>query len=145
MLSQEVEILMVEDNINDAELTMRALKKHHLVNNMIHLTDGEQALDFIFGTGSYSNRDTSHLPKVIFLDLKMPKVNGLEVLEKVKSDPRTKAIPVIILTSSEEDPDIKRSYELGANSYIVKPVEFSNFSKKIAELGMYWMVINKLK
>ena len=145
MLKQEVEILMVEDNVNDAELTIRALKKHHLVNNLVHLTDGEQALDFIFGTGSYADRDTSHLPKVIFLDLKMPKVNGLEVLEKVKSDPRTKSIPVIILTSSEEDPDIKRSYELGANSYIVKPVEFSNFSKKIAELGMYWMVVNKLQ
>lgn len=143
MNNQEVEILIVEDNPDDAELTIRALKKQKLINNLIHLTDGAQALDFIFGTGEYSGRDISNLPKVILLDLKMPKVNGMEVLEKVKSDPRTKMIPVVILTSSAEDPDIKRSYELGANSYIVKPVEFNNFSKTVNELGMYWMVVNK--
>jgi two-component system, response regulator len=143
MLNQEVEILMVEDNMDDAELTMRALKKHHLANRLTHLTDGAQALDFIFGTGAYEGRDVNNLPKVIFLDLKMPKVNGMEVLERVKADPRTKSIPVVILTSSAEDPDIKKCYLLGANSYIVKPVDFNNFSKKIAELGMYWMVVNK--
>ena len=144
MIYQEVEVLIVEDNEEDAELAIRALKKHHLANNVVHLIDGEQALDFIFGRGDYSDRETSQMPKVILLDLKMPKVNGLEVLQAVKSDPRTKVIPIVILTSSEEDPDIKRSYELGANSYIVKPVEFDNFSKTVAELGMYWMVVNRV-
>src|SRR5688572_13057442 len=143
MQNHEVEILIVEDNPNDAELAIRALRKHHLANRLIHLTDGAQALDFIFGTGAYQGRDISNLPKVILLDLKMPKVTGMEVLERIKSDPRTKTIPVVILTSSAEDPDIRRSYALGANSYIVKPVEFDNFSKTIAELGMYWMVVNK--
>jgi CheY-like chemotaxis protein len=140
---QEVEVLIVEDNEEDAELTLRALKKHRLANNVVHLIDGEQALDFIFGRGSYSGRQISQMPKVILLDLKMPKVSGLEVLEAVKSDPRTKVIPVVILTSSEEDPDVKRSYELGANSYIVKPVEFDNFSKTVADLGLYWMAVNR--
>lgn len=143
MENQEVEILIVEDNPGDAELAIRALKKQNLANNVIHLLDGAEALDFIFGTGSYSTRNTNHVPKVILLDLKMPKVGGLEVLEKIKSDSRTKTIPVVILTSSAEDPDIKRSYELGANSYIVKPVDFSNFSKTVADLGLYWMVINR--
>lgn len=143
MLNQEVEILMAEDNEHDAELTIRALKKHHLANQLIHLTDGEQVLDFLFGKGLYHGRDINQLPKVMFLDLKMPRVNGMEVLEKVKTDPRTKKIPVVILTSSAEDPDIRKCYELGANSYIVKPVEFSNFSKTIADLGLYWMVVNK--
>lgn len=144
MRSHEVEILIVEDNPNDAELTIRALKKQNLANNLIHLIDGEQALDFVFGTGDYSTRNTNNVPKVILLDLKMPKVNGLEVLAKIKSDSRTKMIPVVILTSSAEDPDIKRSYELGANSYIVKPVEFENFAKTVSDLGLYWMVINKV-
>lgn len=143
MENQEVEILIVEDNPGDAELAIRALKKQNLANNVIHLLDGAEALDFIFGTGNYTTRNTNHVPKVILLDLKMPKVGGLEVLEKIKSDSRTKTIPVVILTSSAEDPDIKRSYELGANSYIVKPVDFSNFSKTVADLGLYWMVINR--
>lgn len=143
MENQEVEILIVEDNPGDAELAIRALKKQNLANNVIHLLDGAEALDFIFGTGNYSTRNTNHVPKVILLDLKMPKVGGLEVLQKIKSDSRTKTIPVVILTSSAEDPDIKRSYELGANSYIVKPVDFSNFSKTVADLGLYWMVINR--
>jgi two-component system response regulator len=144
MSNNEVEILIVEDNPNDAELTIRALKKQNLANNLIHLIDGAQALDFIFGTGDYSQRNINNIPKVILLDLKMPKVNGLEVLEKIKSDPRTKAIPVVILTSSAEDPDIKKSYDLGANSYIVKPVEFDNFARTVSDLGLYWMVINKM-
>jgi CheY-like chemotaxis protein len=143
MLDNEVEILIVEDNPQDAELAIRALRKHNLANRLIHLTDGELALDFIFARGVYQGRDINNLPKVILLDLKMPKVTGMEVLEQVKGDPRTKSIPVVILTSSAEDPDIKKSYALGANSYIVKPVEFDNFSKTIAELGMYWMAINK--
>lgn len=140
----EIEILLIEDNMDDAELTIRALKRKNLANNLIHLKDGAEALDFIYGEGAYVGRDVNTLLKVILLDLKMPKVGGLEVLQKIKSDTRTKNIPVVILTSSAEDPDIKRSYELGANSYIVKPVEFANFSKTIADLGLFWIVVNKV-
>jgi two-component system, response regulator len=140
----EIEILLIEDNLDDAELTIRALKRKNLANNLIHLKDGAEALDFIFGEGAYIGRDVNTLLKVILLDLKMPKVGGLEVLQRIKSDTRTKNIPVVILTSSAEDPDIKRSYELGANSYIVKPVEFANFSKTIADLGLFWIVVNKV-
>ncbi|HXB13858.1 MAG TPA: response regulator [Bacteroidia bacterium] len=139
-----VEILLIEDNPDDAALTIRALKKHNLANRLTHLKDGVEALEFIYGTGAYAGRNISVTPKVILLDLKMPKVNGIEVLTKLKSDNATKAIPVVVLTSSAEDPDIKKCYELGANSYIVKPVEFDNFTKKISELGMYWMVLNKV-
>ncbi|AYB29083.1 response regulator [Chryseolinea soli] len=144
MIYQEVEVLIVEDNDEDAELAIRALRKHRLANNIVHLSDGEQALDFIFGRGKYSDRIISQMPKVILLDIKMPKVSGLQVLQAVKADPQMKVIPVVILTSSEEDPDIKKSYELGANSYIVKPVEFDNFSKTVADLGLYWMVVNRV-
>ena len=144
MDNQEVEILIVEDNHEDAELAIRALKKNHLANNLIHVIDGAEALDFLFAQGVYSGRDINNIPKLILLDLKMPKVNGLEVLQRIKSNLLTKTIPVVILTSSAEDPDVKKSYELGANSYIVKPVEFNNFAKTITDLGMYWMVINKV-
>lgn len=144
MDNQEVEILIVEDNHEDAELAIRALKKNHLANNLIHVIDGAEALDFLFAQGVYAGRDINNVPKLILLDLKMPKINGLEVLQKIKSNVLTKGIPVVILTSSAEDPDIKKSYELGANSYIVKPVEFNNFAKTITDLGMYWMVINKV-
>lgn len=144
MDNQEVEILIVEDNQEDAELVIRALKKNHLANNLIHVIDGAEALDFLFAQGTYSDRDCNNVPKLILIDLKMPKINGLEVLEKIKSNLLTKTIPVVILTSSAEDPDIKKSYELGANSYIVKPVEFNNFVKTITDLGMYWMVINRV-
>lgn len=143
-LNQEIEILFVEDSVDDAELTIRALKKNNLANNLVHLQDGAEALDFIFGTGQYAGRNINQVPKVILLDLKMPKVNGLQVLEKIKSDPRTKTIPVVILTSSAEDPDIRKSYALGANSFIIKPVDFGNFSKIVTELGLYWMVMNKV-
>jgi two-component system response regulator len=143
MQTQEIEILLVEDNPHDAALAIRSLKKQNLANKLVHLTDGEQALDFIFGTGKYKEEGLGSVPKVILLDLKMPKVNGIEVLAKIKSDPRTKLIPVVILTSSAEDPDIKKCYELGANSYIVKPVDFDNFAKAVIDLGMYWVVINK--
>lgn len=143
MDNQEVEILIIEDNPNDAELTLRALRKQNLANNVVHLHDGVEALDFLFGKGKYISRTVSNVPKVILLDLKMPKINGLEVLEKIKADPLTRAIPVVILTSSAEDPDIKKAYDLGANSYIVKPVEFNKFSQTVADLGLYWMVINK--
>ncbi len=140
----EVEILLVEDNPNDAELAVRALKKQNLGNNLIHVEDGAEALDFIYGMGKYSSRNTNNIPKVILLDLKLPKIGGIEVLQKVKADPRTKSIPVVVLTSSAEDPDIKKCYELGANSYIVKPVQFDNFAKTIANIGLYWVVVNKI-
>ena len=143
-LNDEVEILIVEDNQEDAELTMRALKKNHLANKIVHLLDGAEALDFIYGQGNYEGRNINQLPRVILIDLKMPKVSGLEVLKAFKSDPRIKAIPIVILTSSAEDPDIKEAYELGANSYIVKPVDFNVFFKTVAELGLYWLVVNKV-
>jgi two-component system response regulator len=142
MNSLPVEILLVEDNPDDAALTIRSLKKLNLANRLVHLQDGEEALDFIFGTGKYDGQPLDQAPKVIFLDINMPKVNGLEVLEKLRTEAFSKTIPVVILTSSAEDPDIKRAYDLGANSYIVKPVEFDNFSKTVADLGMYWMMIN---
>jgi len=141
--NDEVEILVVEDNQEDAELTIRALTKQRLANKIVHLMDGAEALDFIYGQGSYAGRDINQVPKVILIDLKMPKVSGLEVLKQIKSDPRIKMIPVVILTSSAEDPDIKEAYALGANSYIVKPVDFNVFFKTVADLGLYWMVVNK--
>jgi len=144
MNNQEIEILIVEDNPDDAELAIRALRKQHLANQVIHLNDGAEALDFLFGTGQYADRDIALVPKVILLDLKMPKVNGLEVLERIKAAQHTKMIPVVILTSSAEDPDVTKAYALGANSYIVKPVAFNNFAKIISDLGMYWLVINKV-
>ncbi|MEX1240286.1 MAG: response regulator [Cyclobacteriaceae bacterium] len=140
----QVEILLVEDNMSDAELTIRALKKKNLANNLIHLKNGAEALDFIFGQGAFSARDIYKTPKVILLDLKMPKINGLEVLARIKADERTKKIPVVVLTSSKEDPDINACYALGVNSYIVKPVEFDNFLKADSELGFYWLLLNQV-
>jgi two-component system response regulator len=142
MKNLPVEILLIEDNPDDAALTIRSLKKLNLANRLVHLEDGAEALDFIFGSGKYAGQALSQTPKVIFLDINMPKVSGLEVLEKLRSADFSKTIPVVILTSSAEDPDIKRAYDLGANSYIVKPVDFDNFSKTVSELGMYWMMIN---
>jgi two-component system response regulator len=143
-MNGELEIILVEDNMDDAALVIRALKKNNLANKLVHLKDGAEALEFIFGKNTTADLEVlSHSPRVMLLDLKMPKINGMEVLEKVKSDPRTKAMPIVVLTSSAEDPDIKRCYTLGANSYIVKPVEFDNFSKVIAELGLYWLVLNQ--
>ena len=141
-LNQDIQILLVEDNKADAMLTIRALKKHNLANQLVHLMDGVQALDFIFAKGEYEGRDMSYMPKVIFLDIKMPKIGGLEVLQAVKNDARTKMIPVVMMTSSQEETDIVASYNFGANSYVVKPVEFDNFSKTIADLGFFWKVIN---
>lgn len=139
----QIEILLIEDNMDDAEMTINALRKKNLANRLIHLHDGEEALDFLFGTGKYAGRDTGLKPKLILLDLKMPKVNGMEVLEKVKTHNGTRTIPVVVLTSSKEDPDLKRCYELGANSYIVKPVEFESFVNAVSELGLYWMLLNQ--
>jgi two-component system response regulator len=138
-----MEILLIEDNPSDAEMTIRALRKNNIANKLTHLSDGAIALDFIFGTGEYEGRNIDLQPKIILLDLKMPKVDGLEVLRKLKSDDRTKMIPVIVLTSSKEDPDVKKCYELGANSYIVKPVDFENFNEAISYLGVYWMLLNR--
>jgi two-component system, response regulator len=142
-MNREIEVLLVEDNSSDAEMTIRALKKNNLANRLLHLKDGAEALDFLFAEGTYSGRVTENMPKVILLDLKMPKVNGIEVLQKIKSDVRTKKIPVVMLTSSREDPDIQKCYELGVNGYVVKPVEFDEFHKAISDLGFYWMIINQ--
>lgn len=139
-----VEVLLVEDNETDAELTIREMKKNNLANNLRHLRNGEEALDFIFVKGQFSNLIKSvNRPKLILLDIKMPKINGLEVLEKLKGDERTRIIPVVMLTSSKEDPDIRRCYELGVNSYIVKPVNFASFSEAIKNLGLYWVLLNQ--
>jgi DNA-binding response OmpR family regulator len=138
-----VEILLVEDNENDATLTIRALKKRNLANNLIHVSDGQQALDFLFAKDEYSGRDPLHLPKVVLLDLKLPKVSGLEVLRQLKANEKTKSVPVVMLSSSQEESDLIESYKMGANSYIVKPVEFDNFSEAISDMGLYWLVLNK--
>lgn len=143
MENTEIEILLVEDNTNDAELTIRALHKKKIANSIIHLKDGVAALDFLFGTGQFKNRNINQKPKIILLDLKMPKVDGLEVLQKIKASELTKSIPVVVLTSSRENPDIEKAYAAGANSYIVKPVEFDGFSKVINELGFYWLLLNE--
>ena len=143
MEENKCEIILVEDNPNDAELTIRALKKRGIANKLLHLKDGEEALNYIFCQGEYSTRDINDLPRLILLDLKMPKVDGIEVLRRIKEDPRTKVIPVVLLTSSREDKDIRNSYSLGVNSYLVKPVEFEEFMIAVAELGLYWMLLNQ--
>ena len=141
-----VDILLVEDNAHDAELAIRELRKHHLANNLFHVEDGQEALDFLFSNGKYSgNTDPGHRPKLVLLDIQMPKINGIEVLEKIKTHPDTKSIPVVILTSSKEHPDIQKCYALGANSYIVKPVDFEGFSSAIRNLGFYWLLLNQPK
>jgi two-component system response regulator len=146
MNPDSVEVLLVEDNLNDAELTIRELKKHNMANNLVHLKNGEDALDFIFATGKYNGiREVQYSPKVILLDIQMPKINGMEVLEKIKTDSRTRSVPVVMLTSSKEDPDIQKCYDLGANSYIVKPVNFEGFADAIKNLGFYWLLLNQPK
>ncbi|HLG01994.1 MAG TPA: response regulator [Bacteroidia bacterium] len=141
---QHVEILLVEDDLQDAELTIRALRKHQLINHLVHVKDGEEALDFIFSRGDYASRTNKSNPKLIILDLKLPKVDGLEVLKELKNDSSTKTIPVVIMTSSNEDRDMIEGYRLGVNSYVVKPVDFESFMKAVTELGLYWMVVNKV-
>ena len=140
---KQVEILLVEDNMSDAELTIRALKKNHLVNKLLHVKDGAEALDFVFAQGNYSDRIGQRVPKVILLDLKMPKIDGIEVLRKIKSDERTNKIPVVVLTSSKEGTDIQACYSLGVNSFVVKPVEFESFIKVVSDLGLYWLLLNQ--
>jgi len=138
-----LEILLVEDNPRDVELTLRAFKKHHLVNKVHVVRDGAEALDYLFATGAYNHRNGEDHPKVVLLDLKLPKVDGLEVLRQVKSDERTKTIPVVVLTSSREEKDVLESYKLGVNSYITKPVDFDKFLDAVGELGMYWLLLNQ--
>jgi two-component system, response regulator len=138
-----VDILLVEDNPRDAELTIRAFKKHNLANRLFVVGDGAEALDFIFGRGKYGQREVTQPPKVVLLDLKLPKVNGLEVLQAIKTNERTRSIPVVIVTSSHEDPDIKAAYKLGANSYVVKPVDFDAFTEAMSHLGLYWLLVNQ--
>ena len=138
-----VEILLVEDNPNDVELALHALQKNKLSNRIYVSRDGAEALDFIFGTGPHAGRSVNDVPKVILLDLKLPKVDGLEVLKRVKADPRTRMIPVVVLTSSREESDIVASYHLGVNSYIVKPIDFQQFTEAVRQLGMYWLLLNQ--
>jgi len=140
----DVEILLVEDNLEDAELTLRALAKNNLANSVFHVKDGAEALEFLFATGAYSSRRVESAPRVVLLDLKLPKVDGLEVLKKIKSDPRTRMVPVVALTSSKQDRDMVESYQLGVNSYIVKPVDFEAFLDAVKRLGFYWLLVNKL-
>ncbi len=137
-----VEVLLVEDNARDAELTIRALKRHNLANQLVHVEDGAEALDFLLGRGKYEGRRTDRSPKVVLLDLKLPKVNGLEVLRIMKEDKRLRTIPVVVVTSSAEDPDMQAAYNLGANSYVVKPVQFDAFMEAMSKLGVYWLMLN---
>jgi two-component system, response regulator len=138
-----VEILLVEDNPDDVTLAVHALRRHHLLNHMRVLRDGAEALDYLFATGEYEGRVEPTSLKVVLLDLKLPKVDGLEVLRQIKADRRTKSIPVVVLTSSREERDILKSYELGVNSYIVKPVDFEQFTETVRQLGLYWLVVNE--
>lgn len=138
-----VDILLVEDNPRDAELTIRSLKKHNLANRLFWVEDGAEALDFIFCRGKYLERELAHLPKIVLLDLKLPKISGLEVLRTIKEDEITRAIPVVVLTSSREDPDIKTAYEYGVNSYVVKPVDFDGFLGAMSHIGYYWLLVNQ--
>lgn len=140
----QVEILLVEDNPTDAELALRALKKHNLANRLEWVKDGAAALDFLFARGEYAARSGSAQPNVVLLDLRLPKVDGLEVLQQMRADERTRNTPVVVLTSSKEDRDIVASYQLGANSFVSKPVEFEEFARTVAEMGLYWVLVNKV-
>ena len=141
--NDDVDILLVEDNPTDAELAILALKERNLANKLVWVKDGAEALDFIFATGAYASRQVENYPNVILLDLRLPKVDGLEVLRRLKADENTKRIPVVVVTSSKEDRDVVASYDLGVNSFISKPVEFDEFAKVVSELGYYWLFINR--
>lgn len=141
--SIEIEILLVEDNMADAELALHAFKKHKIANHVLHVQDGAEALDFLFSRGAYRNQSLLQNPRLILLDLKLPKVDGLQVLKELKGNPATKAIPTILLTSSNEERDLVASYQLGVNSYIQKPVNFTEFQDVVRQLGLYWLVVNK--
>jgi two-component system response regulator len=136
-------ILLVEDNPDDVELTLRALKKHRIANDVVVVYDGVEALDYLFATGTYSDRDANLQPTVVLLDLKLPKIDGLEVLKRMRADNRTRRIPVVVLTSSNEEQDIVSSYDFGANSYVRKPVNFAEFADSVRQLGLYWLLLNE--
>ena len=140
----EKSILLVEDNADDEELTIRALKKNNVTNNLVVARDGVEALDFLFGTGVYAGRDTTVLPGLVLLDLKLPKIDGLGVLRHIRADERTRRMPVTVLTSSKEEQDLFSSYDLGANSYIRKPVQFDQFTEAVRQLGLYWLILNEV-
>jgi two-component system, response regulator len=139
----DIDILLVEDNQDDADLALHALRKEKLANSVFHVRDGEEALEFLFCEGAFTNRAFDHPPKLVLLDLKLPKVNGTEVLKRVKEDPRTRTIPIVMMTSSREEQDLVRSYNLGANSYIQKPVEFDRFREIVKTVGLYWLIVNQ--
>ncbi|MBI1943731.1 MAG: response regulator [Betaproteobacteria bacterium] len=141
---EPIEILLVEDNPKDAEMTLRALRSHNLGNRVFWVKDGAEALDFIFCRGVYASRDAARPPKLVLLDLKMPKVDGIEVLRQVKADERMRAIPVVVMTSSNEERDVTESYRLGVNSYIVKPIDFAAFLEVVAKIGLYWVLTNRV-
>jgi two-component system response regulator len=143
-MTNGVEILLIEDNPEDVEITLRAFRKHNLTNKIHVVRDGEEALECLFGTGRYVDNSVCANTRLILLDLKLPKVDGMEILKKCKSDPRTKNIPVVVLTSSREEQDLIRSYNLGVNSYVVKPVDFPQFTNAVQQLGMYWILLNQL-
>ena len=143
METNVIDILLIEDNPNDAELTLRALKKNNVANKVHLITDGAEALEFFFAKGKYEGRDVTSTPKVVILDLKLPKVDGLEILKRVKADERLKVMPIVVLISSKEECDVIESYKLGAKSYIVKPVDFNKFAESIKDLGMYWLLLNE--
>jgi two-component system, response regulator len=140
--SRPIQILLVEDNPADADLTLHALRKSQLANGIYHVRDGEEALDFLFCRGAFATRRFDDAPHLILLDLKLPKIDGLQVLQEVKNDPRTRAVPIIVLTSSKEEQDLVRSYRLGVNSYIQKPVNFAEFQDVVRQFGMYWLLVN---
>jgi len=141
---KEKTILLVEDNPDDVKLTLRALKKSNILNKVVVAADGVEALDYLFGTGKYEGRDTDVMPQVVLLDLKMPRMDGMEVLRSIRTDERTKLLPVVILTTSSEDKDRIDGYKLGANSYIRKPVDFNQFAESVQQLGLYWLVLNEV-
>ncbi|QVL31859.1 response regulator [Telmatocola sphagniphila] len=143
-MSQPIEILLIEDNPNDVKLALYAFQKSNLANNVQVLRDGAEALDYIFCKGIFAQREATHLPKVILLDLKLPLVDGHEILRQIKADPRTQIIPVVVMTSSKEDKDLIESYKLGVNSYIQKPVDFDQFTEVVRQLGLYWLIVNKM-
>lgn len=142
--SESVEVLLVEDTPEDAEMTMRTLRKHNLANNLVWVKNGVEAVDFLFATGEFVNRNVADVPRVVLLDLRLPKLSGLDVLRRLKEDERTRAIPVVVLTSSTEESDMKECYRLGVNSFVSKPVEFDAFMKVVGKMGFYWLLVNKL-
>ena len=136
-------IVIVEDNPDDEALMLRAFKQHKLTNEIVVLRDGVEAIEYLLGTGAYAGRDTTQMPQVVLLDLKLPKLNGLDVLKRLRADPRTKIVPIVVLTTSKEEGDMVASYNLGANSYVVKPVDFTKFVESVKQLGLYWLLLNQ--